>query len=157
MEIVLLLITAVGAAATAVGVVAAFYQLRRQTKLQRSAFMKDVVWDMLEPEAVEAFYRIGLAKDGFVWREGFADSEEAQSLDTLIAYCDCLCYLKKNCVVDKSDWQLVQNMVDTVVRDECSAKYWQYWNEQARKEKIALPFPFIDWYHQEAVESRQRL
>ena len=106
---------------TALGVMAAFWQIRTGAKAQRATFLKDLYMQLRTDESVaEAFYLIEYSE--FVYDQSFHGSILEKKVDRLLTLIDLVCEMRSQRIISKREmqffrYQFLRVAADPSIRD----------------------------------------
>ena len=112
---------------TALGVTAAFWQLRAAARAQRAIFLKDLYLQLrTDPDVAHAYYLIEY--DNFVYDEGFHGSELEPKLDRLLTVIDLVCEMHLQNVISKREMQFFHYQFRRVAQNAGVRSYLRFLN-----------------------------
>lgn len=131
---------------TALGVMAAFWEMRMGARAQRASFLKDLYMQMRTDEDVaRAFYLIEYGK--FVYDDAFHGSEVEPKIDRLLTVCDLVCEMRLQGVITRREMGFFSYQFDRVAHDKHVQAYLEHLNAVAAENEIDhQPFSAFQTY-----------
>ena len=113
---------------TALGVLAAFWQIRTGARAQRAAFLKDLYMQMRSDTAVaEAFYMIEYGE--FKYGPDFHGSEIEPKIDRLLTLVDLVCEMRAQRIMTKREMSFFEYQFSRVAQDKSVQAYLKFLNQ----------------------------
>jgi hypothetical protein len=112
------------ASVTAIGVLAAFWQIQISTKTNRAIFLKDLYLELRSEEIGKAFYLIEYGK--FKYDESFHESENEILVDRLLTLVDLVCDLHLTGNISKKEMKLFQYQFMRIFKSTELRKYLNF-------------------------------
>lgn len=112
---------------TALGVVAAFWQIRAGARAQRATFLKDLYMQLrTDSEVARAFYLIEYCE--FTYNAEFHGSELEPKIDRLLTLIDLVCEMRAQRVITKREMSFFDYQFNRVARNQEILKYLHFLN-----------------------------
>lgn len=113
--------------ATALGVAAAFFQLRAAAHTQRATFLKDLYMQLrTDPDITAAFYKIEYGE--FVYSADFHNSSLEPKLDRLLTLIDLVCELRAQDIITDREMSFFEYEFGRVAQDSGVQAYLRFLN-----------------------------
>ncbi len=113
---------------TALGVLAAFWQIRSGARAQRATFLKDLYTQLRsDPEVADAFYKIEYGE--FKYGPEFHKSELERKVDRLLTLIDLVCEMRAQCIMSKREMSFFSYQFSRVAKDENVRAYLEFLND----------------------------
>ena len=107
---------------TALGVVAAFWQIRLSARTQRAIFLKDLYMQLNgDPNLIKAYYLIEY--DLFKYDENFHNSTVEADIDRLLTIINLICELYQQGIISKREMSFFDYRFKRVSRNNDIKKY----------------------------------
>lgn len=131
---------------TALGVIAAFWQVRAGARAQRATFLKDLYMQLrTDTEVAKAFYLIEYGE--FIYDQDFHGSELEPKIDRLLTLIDLVCEMRNQKVITKREMLFFAYQFSRVARDESIQRYLSFLNHfYARNGLNRKPFSAFQEY-----------
>lgn len=128
-------INAVLLVVTALGVVAAFWQLRASARAQRAMFLKDLYLQLrTDPDVAKAYYLIEY--DQFHYDGAFHGSDLEPKIDRLLTVIDLVCELHAQGTITKREMQFFCYQFRRVAQNEGIRGYLRFLNDIYAKSNL---------------------
>jgi hypothetical protein len=112
---------------TALGVIAAFWQIRAGARAQRATFLKDLYMQLrTDSEVARAFYLIEYGE--FTYDSQFHGSELEPKIDRLLTLIDLVCEMRAQKVITKREMNFFAYQFSRVAQDENIQHYLKFLN-----------------------------
>lgn len=113
---------------TALGVLAAFWQIRAGARAQRAIFLKDLYLQLrTDVDVARAFYLIEY--DKFVYDCSFHGSEVEPKIDRLLTLIDLVCEMRAQAVISKREMSFFDYQFGRVARNVEIQSYLSFLND----------------------------
>jgi hypothetical protein len=113
---------------TALGVLAAFWQIRVGARAQRATFLKDLYMQLRsDPAVAEAFYKIEYGE--FKYGPEFHGSEFEPKMDRLLTLVDLVCEMRAQRIMSKREMSFFIYQFNRVAKDQNVREYLKFLNE----------------------------
>lgn len=110
---------------TALGVLAAFWQIRAGARAQRATFLKDLYMQLRTDEDVrEAFYAIEYGR--FEYSVDFHDSALEAKIDRLLTLIDLVCEMREQSILSRREMGFFEYQFGRVARDPGIRAYLRF-------------------------------
>ena len=112
---------------TALGVLAAFWQIRAGARAQRATFLKDLYMQLrTDSEVAYAFYLIEYSE--FKYDATFHGSDVEPKIDRLLTLIDLVCEMRAQCVITKREMNFFVYQFNRVAQDQNIQNYLRFLN-----------------------------
>ena len=131
---------------TALGVLAAFWQIRAGARAQRATFLKDLYLQLrTDADVARAFYLIEY--DEFIYDHNFHGSELEPKIDRLLTLIDLVCEMRSQGVISKREMNFFDYQFGRVDRNEGIRSYLAFLNGFYERQGMARkPFSAFQTY-----------
>lgn len=112
---------------TALGVLAAFWQIRVGARAQRATFLKDLYMQLrTDPAVAEAFYKIEYGE--FNYAPDFHGSDLEPMIDRLLTLIDLVCEMRAQRIMTKREMSFFEYQFGRVAQDTNVQAYLSFLN-----------------------------
>jgi hypothetical protein len=112
---------------TALGVLAAFWQIRAGARAQRATFLKDLYMQLrTDSEVAYAFYLIEYSE--FKYDANFHGSDVEPKIDRLLTLIDLVCEMRAQRVITKREMSFFDYQFNRVAQDQNIQHYLRFLN-----------------------------
>lgn len=112
---------------TALGVLAAYWQIRAGARAQRATFLKDLYMQLrTDSEVARAFYLIEYGE--FNYDVTFHGSDVEPKVDRLLTLIDLVCEMRAQRVISKREMSFFDYQFNRVAQDQDIQNYLQFLN-----------------------------
>jgi hypothetical protein len=112
---------------TALGVLAAFWQIRVGARAQRATFLKDLYMQLrTDPAVAEAFYKIEYGE--FEYGPEFHGGELEPKVDRLLTLVDLVCEMRAQGIMTRREMSFFEYQFGRVAQDKGIQNYLRFLN-----------------------------